>query len=286
VVAQFVYGSRPNVPDYLVKGAVTYRILSDERGSPRLVVNAQTGEVVQRMDYDPFGRVILDTNPGFQPFGFGGGLYDYQTGLVRFGARDYDPEAGRWTTKDPRLFQGGDTNLYAYVLNDPVNLVDPAGTDWIETTASISAGIGDALLLGFGDELRDWTDRTFGWNGGASVNRCSGAYKGASIATNVAMLASGAARLAYAGIAKAISLTAESAEIAVQARNSLKVAFRLGLNRTARVYATDAIIAKYGEEGAIQAAGRTNLGFNTAGAAGAASGLVNGFFNLPECGCN
>lgn len=38
--------------------------------------------VVQRPDYDEFGRVVLDTNPGFQPFGFAGGLYDSDTGLV------------------------------------------------------------------------------------------------------------------------------------------------------------------------------------------------------------
>jgi uncharacterized protein RhaS with RHS repeats len=46
---------------------------------------------------------------------------------VRFGIRDYDPETGRWTVKDPIGFKGGDTNLYGYVLNDPVNWVDPWG---------------------------------------------------------------------------------------------------------------------------------------------------------------
>ena len=45
--------------------------------------------------------VINDTNPGFQPFGFGGGLYDPDTGLVRFGVRDYNPATGRWLAKDP-----------------------------------------------------------------------------------------------------------------------------------------------------------------------------------------
>jgi RHS repeat-associated protein len=91
------------------------------------VVNATTGEVAQRIDYDPFGRVLSDTAPGFQPFGFAGGLYDRDTGLVRFGARDYDAETGRWTAKDPVLFAGGQENLYAYVNNDPVNRTDPDG---------------------------------------------------------------------------------------------------------------------------------------------------------------
>jgi RHS repeat-associated protein len=71
--------------------------------------------------------VLQDTNPGFQPFGFAGGLYDPQTKLVRFGFRDYDAETGRWTVKDPIGFGGGDTELYGYVGNDPVNRRDPFG---------------------------------------------------------------------------------------------------------------------------------------------------------------
>jgi RHS repeat-associated protein len=67
---------------------------------------------------------------GFQPFGFAGGFSDHDTKLVRFGMRDYDAETARWTMKDPILFAGGDTNVYGYVLNDPVNLVDPEGLDW------------------------------------------------------------------------------------------------------------------------------------------------------------
>lgn len=66
-------------------------------------------------------------NPGFQPFCFAGGLYELSTGLVRFGARDYDSVIGRWVAKDPILFGGGVSNLYEYCLNDPVNLFDPSG---------------------------------------------------------------------------------------------------------------------------------------------------------------
>ncbi len=127
VVSRFIYGTKANVPDYMVRGAATYRIISDNLGSPRLVINTADGTVAQRIDYDEFGNVIADSNPGFQPFGFAGGLYDQHTGLTRFGARDYDAQVGRWTAKDPILFAGGDTNLYFYVLGDPINIVDPAG---------------------------------------------------------------------------------------------------------------------------------------------------------------
>ena len=79
-------------------------------------------------------ETINDTAPTFDiPFGFAGGLYDTDTRLVRFGFRDYDPEIGRWTAKDPIGFAGGDTDLYGYVLNDPVNLVDPDGIVGIDT---------------------------------------------------------------------------------------------------------------------------------------------------------
>ena len=107
---------------------VAYRMLSDERGSVRLVVNIADGSVAQQLDYDEFGRVLLDTAPGFQPFGFAGGLYDPDSGLVRFGERDYSPETGQWTARDPIDFDGGQLSLYAYVGNDPLNSTDTAGT--------------------------------------------------------------------------------------------------------------------------------------------------------------
>ena len=97
----------------------------------RYPLDTTSGTIVAEMKYDEFGRVVRDTDPGFVPFGFAGGLYDPDTGLVRFGARDYDPYAGRWTTKDPILFAGGQANLYMYVGNDPVNRVDMEGLAYI-----------------------------------------------------------------------------------------------------------------------------------------------------------
>lgn len=127
IASRFVYAQRSNVPSYMETPAGTYYLMLDQIGSVRLVVNVDTGEVAQRLEYSPFGRVLVDSNPGFQPFGFAGGLYDPDTGLVRFGHRDYCPEIGRWTTKDPLLFAGGQPNLYLYVGNDPVAKKDPTG---------------------------------------------------------------------------------------------------------------------------------------------------------------
>lgn len=148
VVSRFIYGTRINVPEYMVKSGTTYRLITDHLGSVRLVVNSQTGAVAQRLDYDEFGRVLQDTNPGFQPFGFAGGLYDKDTSLVRFGARDYDAESGRWTAKDQRLFIGGQENLYGYVLNDPVNFIDITG---FAPVGAFEVGLGVAIVKGVGD---------------------------------------------------------------------------------------------------------------------------------------
>ncbi|PAT31425.1 hypothetical protein CLI92_11615 [Vandammella animalimorsus] len=124
----FVYADRSNAPTLMLRGGKTWRLIADHLGSIRLVIDAETGQIGQRIDYDAWGRVTHDSQPGFQPFGFAGGLYDPDTGLTRFGARDYDAETGRWTAKDPILFNGGDSNLYGYVLQDPVNGLDPMGT--------------------------------------------------------------------------------------------------------------------------------------------------------------
>ena len=141
VVSRFVYAG-DTTPAYVVRGGAAHRIVTDQVGSVRLVIDATTGAVVQRLDYDSFGKVTLDTNPGFQPFGYAGGLYDPDTKLVRFGARDYDASTGRWTAKDPIWFAGLDHNLYRYALGDPINRADPTGLfEWVD----FAVGAGDQI---------------------------------------------------------------------------------------------------------------------------------------------
>jgi RHS repeat-associated protein len=135
LLARYVYGSRKNIPDLVIKGSTVYRLISDQLGSPRYAVNVANKDDVQyQLTYGPFGTPIVagglaTTTIGWIPFGFAGGIYDPETGLLHFGAREYDPEIGRWMSKDPVRFESGDTpNLYLYVNGDPVNQVDARGT--------------------------------------------------------------------------------------------------------------------------------------------------------------
>ena len=155
IVSRFVYGTKSNVPEYFVKGGVTYRIVTDHLGSPRLVINTATGFVVQRLDFDEFGQILQDTNPGFQPFGFAGGLYDADTKLTRFGARDYDAFTGRWTAKDPIRFGGQDPNFYVYAGNDSLNVVDPSGLQYRDPAGGTTIGAYRELYSWEGSPWKD-----------------------------------------------------------------------------------------------------------------------------------
>jgi RHS repeat-associated protein len=169
------------VPDYVIKNGETYRVFSDHLGTPRVVVHATTGVVVQRLDVQPFGEIIQHTNPGWQPFGFAGGLYDLDTGLVRFGARDYDPSIGRWLAKDPVLFAARDSNLYSYARRDAVNRIDPDGLKDYFLGLDVDLIGFTGVEFGFGVVIDSdrWLDSgvfgTIGLGGGANVGLALGA---------------------------------------------------------------------------------------------------------------
>jgi RHS repeat-associated protein len=146
-VSRFIYASQAHSPDYMVTnrdGTIKkYFFVKDQLGSILEVVD-DTGNIAQELEYDDFGQVVRDTNPGFQPFGFAGGLYDVDTGLTHFGARDYNPETGRWLERDPILFGGGQENLYVYMNNDPINNIDPSGL-------GAAGAIGGVVGIGIGE---------------------------------------------------------------------------------------------------------------------------------------
>ena len=101
---------------------------------------------------------------------------------MHFGARDYDPVIGRWTTPDPLGFAGGDTNLYGYVLQDPVNGIDPYGTFEFPALpqgfVDAVAGFGDGISLGLTADVRQAANFD-------AVNYCDSAYNASKTAGHV-----------------------------------------------------------------------------------------------------
>ncbi|HKS68369.1 MAG TPA: RHS repeat-associated core domain-containing protein [Candidatus Acidoferrales bacterium] len=126
IVSRFAYDGDGHL-GLIMRVAATYRVITDTIGSPRLIIDSKAGAIADAIDYDAWGRITRETSPNFIPIGFAGGLRDPDTGLIRFGARDYDPAVGRWTASDPIRFNGGDANLYRYAAGDPVNFVDSSG---------------------------------------------------------------------------------------------------------------------------------------------------------------
>jgi len=127
LIMRFEYADG-RMPVAMTAGGLTYYLACDQVGSLKVITDS-SGSVVKQIDYDSFGNILSESGSLALsiPFGFAGGLHDRDTGLVKFGYRDYDPDNGRWCAKDPIGFGGGDVDLYGYVLGDPVNLIDPEG---------------------------------------------------------------------------------------------------------------------------------------------------------------
>jgi len=108
-------------------GYTSYYYHADGLGSITGLSDA-TGTMVQTYGYDAFGNVTVSGSGNVaQPFMFTGREYDAETSMYFYRARYYDPVVGRFVTKDPIGFAGGDVNLYNYVDGNAVNDTDPEG---------------------------------------------------------------------------------------------------------------------------------------------------------------
>ncbi|MFJ3019534.1 RHS repeat-associated core domain-containing protein [Streptomyces tendae] len=104
-------------------------LAADHHGTGELAIDAATGAITQRR-FDPYGNErgkATGTWPGEK--GFIGGTTDASTGLTHLGAREYDPQLGRFISVDPiiEFTRPQQINGYAYASNNPVTLSDPSG---------------------------------------------------------------------------------------------------------------------------------------------------------------
>jgi RHS repeat-associated protein len=124
ITAKYTHGPNIDEPLAIQQGTNIYYYHADGLGSITALTNA-SGSIVQTYIYDSFGNMTA-TGSISQPFTYTAREYDAETGMYFYRARYYDPKVGRFVTKDPIGFKGG-INVFAYVLNNPVNRTDPEG---------------------------------------------------------------------------------------------------------------------------------------------------------------
>ena len=105
-----------------------------------VAITDMTQNVVNSYAYDPFGQILGQQETVPQPFKYVGqyGVMAEPNGLYYMRARYYDPTVGRFISEDPLGFGGGDVNLFAYVQNNPVSLIDPIGKLYMAAAAPLA----------------------------------------------------------------------------------------------------------------------------------------------------
>jgi RHS repeat-associated protein len=124
---QYVHSPGIDEPLAMIREGTRYFYHADGLGSIVALTDSNK-QIVQRYSYDTFGMLTSVQNPEFNnSYAYTAREWDRELGLYYYRARYYDPMEGRFISKDPIGFAGGDVNLYRYVQNDSVNWIDPEG---------------------------------------------------------------------------------------------------------------------------------------------------------------
>jgi RHS repeat-associated protein len=150
VIASYVHDSLDH-PLSMTRDGFTYSYLYDRLGSV-IGLTDGGGVLVASYRYDPWGNLIATggSNPTLtNPFRFAGREFDVESGLYSMRARFYDPQTGRFLSKDAL----NSANAYAYADNNPVVFHDPMGHEafdrhWWQAVGGFGVGVGVGILAG------------------------------------------------------------------------------------------------------------------------------------------
>lgn len=177
-----------------------------------------------RYFYEPFGQTTaLGTENN--PFQYTGREND-STGLYYYRARYYNPVLGRFLSEDPEGFEGDGPNFYVYVANNPINLIDPEGTQLISYLLYKAAGLLSKGSWVTGESLfAKWT----------SLHRLSQGLFTRLIPTNIQPIGPGTGLMARSRISakpfkalKKIKIAARGAILVAGAIAWIEIGYRYG----------------------------------------------------------
>ncbi|UDQ97749.1 RHS repeat-associated core domain-containing protein [Lentisphaerota bacterium WC36G] len=110
----------------LEKDGVAFNYIADGNKNITQLIDMSSGSVANRYDYSPFGQLIADVETVENPFKFSSEYAEKETGLIYYNYRYYNPTNSKWTKRDPIQEDGG-MNVYGFVNNNVINLIDLLG---------------------------------------------------------------------------------------------------------------------------------------------------------------
>jgi len=158
-ISRFVHGPGIDEPLAVEQKGRTFFYHADGLGSIVSLTDAK-GHVIQSYEYDSFGNMQHHGGEVKQPYSYTGREWDKELGLYYYRARYYDPVIGRFISKDPIGFAGGDVNLYRYVGNGPVLRTDPTGK--IDPLVGGAIALSLANIFHVGDMISDANGNVWG----------------------------------------------------------------------------------------------------------------------------
>ena len=206
LLTSLTVGTLTGVPSGVVAEAASTRKISyyhpDHLGSTTLVTDEQ-GQVVERVEYTPFGSVSVRDGPATVPHQFTGQRHDATTGLYYYHARYYDPTLGRFIQPDtliPDPTNPQALNRYSYVQNNPVTYTDPSGhrlRGFFRAFFAAIAAVVTTIVTGGQGELgvaifsaiASTAGAIVGDQIGQSVDRAATAHSATPVASQAALLA-------------------------------------------------------------------------------------------------
>ncbi len=126
--------ARTPTTDYLTSSSAAHAFYFSDANGNVTTLTGTNQTVLAKYLYDAFGNILSSSGPlaDINLYRFSSKEIHLNSRLIYFGLRFYSPSLQRWINRDP-IAENGGLNLYAYVLNDPVNLSDPLGLDILDS---------------------------------------------------------------------------------------------------------------------------------------------------------